>query len=112
MVALLLVGWAAMGGTCSETNLAEGRAAFHRAVERCNCCLEQIAWMDYYRNNWGQSQNNGVPYGPGRVNYINYPPVFVSPTLQWAVPNSCLNGPPSLGSGYQAYPQYYGLPIQ
>src|SRR5262245_24368255 len=45
-------------------------------------------------------KHNG-PYGGGR---INTSPVFVSPTLQWAVPNSCLNGPPV--GPYFPYVQY------
>ena len=31
----------------------------------------------------------------GGCQRINYAPVFVSPTMQWAVPNSCLSGPPA-----------------
>src|SRR3989442_13674634 len=107
MLALFLVGWAAVGGTCSEAKLTEGWAAFHRVLQTTVQLQEERAWVEYYRTNQSYPMNASGPYGPGRINYA---PVFVSPTLQWAVPNQCLSGPPSLGSGYQGYPGYGGPP--
>ena len=43
-----------------------------------------------------------------RSQRINYAPVFVSPSMQWAIPNSCIQGPPSGGGGY--CPPYAGGP--
>ena len=51
--------------------------------------------MAYYKNH-GYQINSGC-VGPGGCPRINYAPVFVSPVMQWAVPNSCLSGPPTGG---------------
>lgn len=42
-------------------------------------------------------QSNRIQFGA---------PVFVSPTMQWAVPNSTLNGPPANLSGMMMLPPY------
>jgi hypothetical protein len=43
---------------------------------------------------------------------VQFAPVFVSPTMQWAVPNSCLSGPPAGApvppQGAYAPPGYFG----
>jgi len=57
--------------------------------------LDKIDWVAYYKNH-GYQINAGCGGGGcgGGCQRINYAPVFVSPTMQWAVPNSCLSGPP------------------
>lgn len=60
--------------------------------------LDNIDWVAYYKNH-GYQINAGCGAGGGCCR-INYAPVFVSPTMQWAVPNTCLNGPPAGGCGY------------
>jgi hypothetical protein len=54
--------------------------------------LDNIDWVAYYKNH-GYQINAGC-VGPGGCQRINYAPVFVSPTMQWAVPNTCLSGAP------------------
>jgi hypothetical protein len=50
--------------------------------------LAAINWVAYY---------NSHPYeitcGPGGCGRIQFSPVFVSPTMQWAVPQAPMNGP-------------------
>jgi hypothetical protein len=54
--------------------------------------LDHVDWVAYYKNHGYQINGGCGPYG--NCQRINYAPVFVSPTMQWAVPSSCLNGPP------------------
>ncbi len=44
----------------------------------------------------------GAPGGATGCNLgpVNYAPVFVSPTMQWAIPNCGMNGPPVCPTGY------------
>src|SRR5687768_3231465 len=100
MLALILVGWSALGGSCSEAKVAEGCAAFHRVLQMTAQLHEEMAWREYYRTYWSYPANASFPYGSNRINYA---PVFVSPTLQWAVPNQCLSGPPSTMPAYPGY---------
>ena len=56
--------------------------------------LDHIDWVAYYKNH-GYAINAGCGgYGAG-CGRINYAPVFVSPTMQWAVPNGCMPGGPT-----------------
>ena len=56
--------------------------------------LDHIDWVAYYKNHGYQINGGcGGQYGCGRVNYA---PVFVSPNMQWAMPNSAANGPPAM----------------
>jgi hypothetical protein len=68
---------------------------YYDALRRYYGMLDNIDWVAYYKNH-GYQINAGMPgCGPcGGTSRVNYAPVFVSPTMQWAVPNSCLNGPP------------------
>lgn len=57
--------------------------------------LDNVDWVAYYKNHGYQiNANCGGQNGCARINYA---PVFVSPQMQWAVPSSCLNGPPAAG---------------
>ncbi len=53
----------------------------------------KIDWVQYYRNHGYQistTYDGGWVYTPGGNQRIQYAPVFVSPTMQWAVPNGVL----------------------
>ena len=73
---------------------------YYHALKCYYASLDKIDWVAYYKNH-GYQINAGCG-GPGSCGRINYAPVFVSPTMQWAVPNSCLNGAPAgpCGPGY------------
>jgi hypothetical protein len=72
MVALMLAGWMAYAGDCHCQKLAEKLAECCRAMQHPSA-PQQMDWVEYYRH-----------LGPNPYPY-----------LQWAVPNSCLNGPPA-----------------
>ena len=74
MLKVFLAAWVAFAGKGGE-KLPEKWGSCYRA-------LQYSCWHVYYPSSG--------PYGGGRIGGT----VFVSPTLQWAVPNSCLNGPP------------------
>jgi len=57
--------------------------------------LDHMDWVAYYKNH-GYQINGGCGANGGCCR-INYAPVFVSPTMQWAVPSTCLSGPPTGG---------------
>jgi len=61
--------------------------------------LDHIDWVAYYKNHGYQINaacGGGMGCGPcGGCQRIQFAPVFVSPSMQWAVPNGCLNGPPA-----------------
>ncbi len=90
--------------TCEEERLQKFWHDYYHALKNYYNALDNVDWVAYYKNH-GYQINGGCcgPYGGGRINYA---PVFVSPTLQWAVPNSCLNGPPV--GPYGTYPPYGG----
>lgn len=64
---------------------------YYDALSRYYRALDHIDWVAYYKNH-GYLINNGC--GPYGCQHIQFAPVFVSPAMQWAVPSSCLNGPP------------------
>jgi hypothetical protein len=75
---------------------------YYHALKKYYGALDHMDWVAYYKNHGYQINTNcgggpaGCCGGPCRVNYA---PVFVSPTMQWAVPNSCLSGPPAPTAG-------------
>src|SRR5262245_55983863 len=75
---------------------------YYHALKCYYGALDNIDWVAYYKNHGYQINAGCGGGGPGCCNRINYAPVFVSPTMQWAVPNSCLNGAPAgpCGPGY------------
>jgi hypothetical protein len=85
--------------TPEEERLQKFWHDYYHALKEYYCALDHIDWVAYYKNH-GYQINCGNGYGPGACGgRINYAPVFVSPTMMWAVPNGPLNGPPALG-GY------------
>lgn len=69
---------------------------YYDALQRYYGALDNIDWVSYYKNHGYQINTQGG-YGcaPGGSQRIQFAPVFVSPTMQWAVPNGCLTGAPS-----------------
>lgn len=71
---------------------------YYDALKHYYGALDHMDWVAYYKNH-GYQINSGCVGPNGTPCRINYAPVFVSPSIQWAVPNSCLSGPPA-GGGY------------
>jgi hypothetical protein len=81
--------------TPEEARLQKFWHDYYDAMKCFYCALDHIDWVAYYKNHGYQI--NGGCGGPGcGCGRINYAPVFVTPTIQWAVPQSCLNGPPAV----------------
>ena len=71
---------------------------YYHALKCYYSALDHIDWVAYYKNH-GYQINAGCA-GAGGCQRINYAPVFVSPSMQWAVPNNCLSGAPVGPGGY------------
>jgi hypothetical protein len=72
---------------------------YYHALKKYYAALDHLDWVAYYKNHGYQINANcnggGMPgCGGGCCPRIQYAPVFVSPTMQWAVPNGCLPGAP------------------
>jgi hypothetical protein len=69
---------------------------YYDALKRYYGMLDRIDWVSYYKNHGYQiNAGCGGPGGPGGGSCrVQFAPVFVSPSMNWAVPNSCLSGPP------------------
>jgi hypothetical protein len=87
--------------TCEEERLQRFWHDYYDALQHYYCALDHIDWVAYYKNHGYQINaacGGGAygcgPGGPGGCQRIQFAPVFVSPQMQWAVPNGCLNGPP------------------
>jgi hypothetical protein len=80
--------------TPEEERLQKFWHDYYSALKNYYCDLDHIDWVAYYKNH-GYQINCNCGGGNGCCQRINYAPVFVSPTMQWAVPNSCLGGPPA-----------------
>ncbi|HZT83309.1 MAG TPA: hypothetical protein VFA26_23970 [Gemmataceae bacterium] len=79
--------------TPEEERLQKFWHDYYNALKHYYGALDNIDWVAYYKNH-GYQINAGC--GPnGCCQRINYAPVFVSPRMEWAVPSSCLNGPPA-----------------
>jgi hypothetical protein len=72
---------------------------YYHALKCYYASLDNIDWVAYYKNH-GYQINTGC-VGPGGCPKINYAPVFVSPVMQWAVPNSNIGGCGPQGCGPQ-----------
>ncbi len=60
------------------------------AVEAAKQMEDGIDWVAYYK----EHGSDVTVFSSNCQSRIQYAPVFVSPTMQWAVPNSCLSAPP------------------
>ena len=69
---------------------------YYDALKRYYGALDNIDWVSYYKNHGYQINTQCAGYGVGGgAQRVQFAPVFVSPTMQWAVPNNCLYGAPS-----------------
>jgi hypothetical protein len=74
---------------------------YYHALQGYYCNLDHVDWVSYYKNH-GYQINTGGAGGMycganGGSQRIQFAPVFVSPSMQWAVPNgnsAMLGGPP------------------
>jgi hypothetical protein len=70
---------------------------YYDALRRYYGMLDHMDWVSYYKNHGYQINSGcGGPGGScGGSQRIQFAPVFVSPSMQWAVPNTCLSGAPN-----------------
>jgi hypothetical protein len=82
--------------TPEEERLQKFWHDYYDALKNYYCALDHIDWVAYYKNH-GYQINSGCGVGGacGPCGRVNYAPVFVSPTLQWAVPYGAAGGPPA-----------------
>jgi len=76
---------------------------YYDALQKYYGLLDHMDWVAYYKNH-GYQINGGCCGPNGGCCSINYAPVFVSPTMQWAVPSNGLCGPPVGGYGPMCHP--------
>lgn len=82
--------------TPEEVRLQRFWHDYYDALKNYYCALDKIDWVAYYKNH-GYQINAGCGGGGaacGGCPRINYAPVFVSPTMQWAIPGNCGGGGP------------------
>ena len=86
--------------TPEEKRLQKFWHDYYNALGHYYKALDNVDWVAYYKNH-GYQINTGAPLGCGPGGQrVNYAPVFVSPTMQWAVPSAAMGGPPMLpGAG-------------
>jgi len=66
---------------------------YYHALKKYYGALDNLDWVAYYKNHGYQINAGGMGAGQcGGCPRIQYAPVFVSPTMQWAVPNGCAPG--------------------
>jgi hypothetical protein len=81
---------------------------YYHALKKYYAALDHMDWVAYYKNH-GYQINAGYGAGGAGCNgcpRIQYAPVFVSPTMQWAVPSGCAPGGPggaTCGAGGYGY---------
>lgn len=96
--------------TAEEERLQHFWHDYYHALKKYYEALDHIDWVAYYKNHGYQintAGGYGGPCGQGGCQRIQYAPVFVSPTMQWAVPNGCVGGPPAApGCQPGGFPQY------
>ena len=62
---------------------------YYHALKCYYGALDHLDWVAYYKNHGYPISGGGGSCGPGGGScQINYAPVFVSPTMQWALPSS------------------------
>jgi hypothetical protein len=95
--------------TPEEERLQKFWHDYYDALKHFYGALDNIDWVAYYKNHGYQINGGCGPYGCGRINYA---PVFISPTMQWAVPGNCVGAPSGPGYGYGpgCAPGGYGPP--
>jgi hypothetical protein len=84
--------------SCEEERLQRFWHDYYDSLKRYYGSLDRIDWVAYYKNHGYQINTGCGGYGGGACGgsgRIQFAPVFVSPSMQWAVPNSCLSGAPT-----------------
>lgn len=97
--------------TPEEERLQKFWHDYYNALKNYYAALDNIDWVAYYKNH-GYQINGGACGMGGGCGRVNYAPVFVSPSMQWAVPNQCLGGPPTGMPGMGCAPAGYMPPPQ
>ena len=87
------------GLSCEEERLQRFWHDYYDALSRYYRALDHIDWVAYYKNH-GYQITAACGMGGGSGQRIQFAPVFVSPQMQWAVPNGCLQGPPMMPYGH------------
>jgi hypothetical protein len=87
--------------TCEEERLQKFWHDYYDALRNYYRSLDRIDWVAYYKNHGYQLNAGcgGAGAGAGCCQRINYAPVFVSPTMQWAIPNGGGAGGPAMPAG-------------
>ena len=67
---------------------------YYDSLQRYYGSLDRIDWVAYYKNH-GYQINAGCGAGGCGPQRVQFAPVFVSPQMQWAVPNAALGGAPA-----------------
>lgn len=70
--------------TPEEERLQHFWRDYYHALSKYYAALDRMDWVAYYKNH-GHPIGGGM--GSGGCGRVNYAPVFVSPTMQWAIPN-------------------------
>jgi hypothetical protein len=82
--------------TPEEERLQKFWHDYYHAMKCYYAALDHIDWVAYYKNHGYQINAGCGGYGCGRVNYA---PVFVSPSMQWAIPQGSFGPPMGMGCG-------------
>ena len=91
--------------TAEEKRLQRFWHDYYDALRHYYQSLDHIDWVAYYKNH-GYQLNSGAATGQcGGSPRIQFAPVFVSPQMQWALPNGCAGSPagpagPGMGAIY------------
>jgi hypothetical protein len=93
------------GLSCEEERLQRFWHDYYDALSRYYAALDHIDWVAYYKNHGYQiNAACGGGAGGGGCQRVQFAPVFVSPQMQWAVPNGSLQGPPACPPGMGMMP--------
>jgi hypothetical protein len=91
--------------TPEEERLQKFWHDYYDALKCFYKAMDSIDWVAYYKNH-GYQINGSGPHGGAGCGRINYAPVFVSPTLQWAMPGGMAGGPPYANHGMPMTPMH------
>jgi len=91
------------GMSCEEERLQRFWHDYYDALSHYYAALDHIDWVAYYKNH-GYQINAACGGAGGCCQRVQFAPVFVSPQMQWAVPNGCLQGPPACPPGMGMMP--------
>jgi hypothetical protein len=91
--------------TPEEERLQKFWHDYYHALKCYYSALDNMDWVAYYKNHGHQINGNCGPmaHGCNGCPRVQYAPVFVSPTMQWAVPAGCMPGAPAGPAGACGY---------